>query len=405
MISARHVSRLLLLCAAALALLPVSGRANPEDPRNQITLNLEPNAGNPRNSEGSFIALKSGRIAFYYTEFYGGLHDYSDARIVEIHSDDDGRTWSKPRIVVEKGDTLNVMSVSMLRLKSGRIAMFYVAKYSGLDSGPWLRFSDDEGQTWSQPRRVIDAPGYFVLNNDRVILTEKNRIIVPVAFNRARAREVDERAGTQHLNDIRGIAMWFYSDDEGQTWQEARSWWAMPRHSRRGLQEPGVVELADGSLFSWVRTDQGSQYGFRSTDGGNVWSPPRSTTLISPVSPASIKRLPDSDALLAIYNDHSERFPFERGKRTPLVAAVSADGGNTWPAAKLIETDPDGWFCYTAMHFTDDALLIAYCAGDSKVGRLARLRIRRIELDWLPQVPTPGNGSAAATATAKEGSK
>jgi hypothetical protein len=356
-------------------------------PGSVITLNLEPTPDNPRNSEGSFIALKSGRIAFYYSEFYGGLADYASARIVGIHSDDNGRTWSKPRIIVEKGDALNVMSVSMLRLGDGRIAMFYVVKNSGLDSGPWMRTSEDEGVTWSEARRVVGAPGYFVLNNDRIIRTSKGRIIVPVAFNRAKKREPGGTPGTEHINDIRGIAMWFFSDDEGATWKEAGSWWAMPRHSRRGLQEPGVVELANGRLFSWVRTDQGAQYGFHSRDG-NVWSPPEPTSMMSPVSPASIKRLPGSDALLAIYNDHAGRFPFPKGKRTPLVAAISSDNGETWPSAKIIEDDPDGWFCYTAIHYTDDnGILLAYCAGDSKVGRLARLRIRRIERSWLPPIP------------------
>ncbi len=375
---------LALFCILGAA-AAVASAASPSG--NAVTLNLEPTAENSRNSEGSFIELKSGRIAFYYTQFHDGLHDYSDARIVEIQSGDDGRTWSAPRTVVEKGDALNVMSVSVLRLASGRIAMFYVVKNSGLDSGPWMRTSGDEGETWSAARRVIDAPGYFVLNNDRVILTTGNRIIVPVAFNRARKREVDDTPGTTHLNDIRGIAMWFYSDDEGEIWKEASSWWAMPNPSKRGLQEPGVVELADGTLFSWVRTDQGTQYGFRSTDGGDTWTPPAATSLVSPVSPASIKRLPGSDALLAIYNDHSGRFPFLKGKRTPLVAALSSDGGKTWPEAKLIEDDPDGWFCYTAIHFTGEAVLLAYCAGDSEVGRLARLRIRRIERGWLPPVP------------------
>ncbi len=65
------------------------------------------------------------------------------------------------------------------------------------------------------------------------------------------------------------------------------------------------------------------------------------------------------------------------------MAAISSDSGKTWPRCKLLESAPDGWFCYTAMHFTEDAVLLAYCAGDSKVGGLNRLRIRRITLDWF----------------------
>ena len=106
----------------------------------------------------------------------------------------------------------------------------------------------------------------------------------------------------------------------------------------------------------------------------------------SPVSPASIKRFPDSRELLAIYNDHSGYFPFPKGKRTPLVAAVSNDDGKTWSQKKLTENDPDGWYCYTAIHFVgNDAVLLGYCAGDSRVGGLNRLRIRRVSLEWLQQ--------------------
>jgi hypothetical protein len=177
--------------------------------------------------------------------------------------------------------------------------------------------------------------------------------------------------------------MWYLSDDEGKSWREADTWWALPAPTRTGFQEPGVVELADGGLFSWMRNDQGAQFGCYSSDRGKSWPLPAATELSSPASPASIKRLPGSADLLAVYNDHSGRFPFPKGKRTPLVAAVSADNGKTWPQRKLLEDAPNGWFCYTAIHFTGDAVLLAYCAGDSKVGGLNRLRIRRVGLDWL----------------------
>jgi len=353
-------------------------RAAAED--NQVVLNIEPSKDNPRNSEGSFARLKSGRIIFYYSQFYGGAADGSPARIAGIHSDDAGRTWSQPEVILENTAANNVMSVSLLRLASGKLAFFYILKNSWLDSRPYVRFSSDEAATWSEPKLVVAAPGYFVLNNDRVVQLSSGRIIVPVAFHRSRLAD----AQSDKSFDSRGIAMWYYSDDEGQTWQEAATWWAMPVWSNSGLQEPGVVELADGKLFTWVRTGQGAQYGLTSTDGGKNWSAPTPTEMKSPQSPASIKRLPNSSSLLAIFNDHSGRFPFPPKRRSPLVAAVSSDGGQTWPNAKLIEDDPDSWYCYTAIYFTDDAVLLAYCAGDTKVGPLNRLRIRRMSLDALP---------------------
>ncbi|MDR3406530.1 MAG: sialidase family protein [Chthoniobacter sp.] len=371
-------SPLLLLATLFLCLASAAPLAHAEE--NQVVLNIEPSKEHPRNSEGSFVRLQSGRVLFYYSQFYGGAEDGSAARIVGIHSDDGGRTWSEPQVVLENTAGNNVMSVSLLRLASGKIAFFYVLKNSWLDSRPYVRFSTDEAATWSEPILVVAAPGYFVLNNDRVVQLSTGRLLAPVAFHRSRIADPQ----SSKAFDARGIALWYYSDDEGRTWQESPTWWAMPVRSGSGLQEPGVVELADGKVFTWIRTDQGVQYGSTSADNGKTWSAPVPTEIKSPQSPASIKRLPGSASLLAVYNDHSGRFPFPIRRRTPLAVAVSSDGGQTWPQAKLIEEDPGGWYCYTAICFVDDAVLLAYCAGDAKVGQLNRLRIRRVSLNWLP---------------------
>ena len=248
-----------------------------------VTLNIEPTPEHPRNSEGSFATLSSGRILFCYSQFYGGARDESPARIVRIHSDDQGRTWSEPVTVVENSGGNNVMSVSLLRLASGKLAMFYCLKNSWIDCRPHLRLSTDEGETWTEARLVQQAPGYFVLNNDRVIQLSTGRILLPLAFHRSRGTDPH----TSKSWDSRAIATWLYSDDDGTTWQESASWWAMPVSSGSGLQEPGVVELADGSLIAWSRTDKGVQYGFTSTDHGRTWTPPVPTELKSPQGPAS----------------------------------------------------------------------------------------------------------------------
>ncbi len=191
--------------------------------------------------------------------------------------------------------------------------------------------------------------------------------------------------------------MWFVSDDHGSTWKEAPQWLAAPNpKTLEGLQESGVVELKDGSLLGWFRTDQGSQFVARSRDRAESWTPAAPSELKSPTSSAAIKRLPGSATLLAVWNDYSGAFPVPTltvtdpalqrrmaNRRTPLVVGLSTDGGATWPTRRLLEGEPDGWYCYTAVHFVEDAVLLAYCAGDQKVGGLNRLRMRRIDLDWI----------------------
>lgn len=347
---------------------------------NQVVLNIEPTKALPRNSEGSFATLASGRIIFYYSQFYGGNDDHSEARIVGIYSDDQGVTWSKPTVILKNSGAQNIMSVSLLRLRSGKLALFYLRRDSWQACRPYMQVSTNDGATWSEPRRVLEAPGYFIMNNDRAIQTESGRIILPLAFHRSRS----ESPLFFSTWDGRGIAMWLYSDDDGATWKEAKDYWAIPKRTENGLQEPGVVEIGNGSLLTFCRTDTGSQYGMTSTDDGNTWTPPEPMRMTSPLSPASIKRIPGTEKLLAIFNDHSGKFPHTPGARTPLVAAVSSDYGQTWENSKLLEGDLDGWYCYTAIHFVDNAVLLAYCAGDNKVGGLNRLRMRRVDLAWLP---------------------
>jgi len=90
---------------------------------------LPPSEENPRNSEGSIIELRDGRLFLAYSHFYGGESDNSAAYIAGRFSEDRGNTWSlKDITVVENQGKENVMSVSLLRLGSGEIALFYMLK-------------------------------------------------------------------------------------------------------------------------------------------------------------------------------------------------------------------------------------------------------------------------------------
>jgi len=62
----------------------------------EIVLSLQAKEGNPRNSEGSFVTLKDGRILFAYSR-HRGKDDWSDHATTDIAarlSSDSGRTWS-----------------------------------------------------------------------------------------------------------------------------------------------------------------------------------------------------------------------------------------------------------------------------------------------------------------------
>ena len=64
--------------------------------------------------------------------------------------------------------------------------------------------------------------------------------------------------------------------------------------------------------------------------------------------------------------------------------AVSRDNGKTFTEGTAFEWEEDHGYCYCAMHFLDDALLLGYNAGGPEDGScLARTRIRRIGREEL----------------------
>ena len=347
----------------------------------QIVLDLPPGPGNPRNSEGAFITLKDGGILYVYSRFCGeSRDDHATANLAARRSVDGGRTWTgEDEIVIANEGGMNVMSVSLLRLQSGEIALFYLRKNSFSDCRPVMRRSFDEGRTWGEPVECItDEAAYYVLNNDRVIQLRDGRLLFAVSRH-------DFAGGTF---DNLGEVATFFSDDNGATWRRGKPTLPVrtPDGVRHAAQEPGVVELADGRILLWIRTDAGCQYFSHSLDRGETWSEPQPSPFVSPLSPASMKRLPTGD-LLTLWNDHASRPEMKtrgpswaHGARTPLAAAISHDHGETWGVAKLLEDDPNGWFCYTAIHIVNDGtVLLAYCAYEN----LAHSRIVKVPLDWF----------------------
>lgn len=355
----------------ALLLLLSSLAADDDVLKNPL---LPPSVNNPRNSEGDFLPLKNGILMFVYTRFTGGTADDSRAELAAIYSGDRGKTWSlRYEPVLENEGKKNVMSVSLLRLPEGEIAMFYLRKNSASDCIPMMRLSTEEGRGWNDAVPCIEGEGYYVMNNDRAILLKSGRIVLPLARH-AKDGEAYNRRGT---------FLCALSDNGGRTWRRSTSALEGPENGRTGLQEPAVVELKDGRLMMLARTDQGCQYRSYSKDGGDTWSPAEPSDILSPVSPASIARIPSTGDLLLVWNDHEGVGEKHKGKRTPFRVAISKDEGKTWEKKKTLDDDPDGWYCYTAIEFVNERVLLAHCAGDATVGRLSRTRLTSFDIAWL----------------------
>lgn len=345
-----------------------------------VVLELPVSAGNPRNTEGDLIALKDGPHLLIYTRFSGGGSDHDTADLVSRISPDGGLTWpQEEKVVVPNAGGLNVMSVSLLRLQDGRIALFYLEKNALTDCRPVVRFSSDEAGTWSEVTRIIPdrETGYYVMNNDRVIQLADGRLLAPLALHHRPDWEKPDWNGEVGI---------YFSDDSGATWTRSPDWRQAhdPAGKRVSAQEPGLVELRDGRVLMYIRTGAGELYQSHSGDRGLTWTHPAPMGVPSPQSPATIERLPGTDTLAMVWNDHTALPVAERKLRTPLSLALSRDEGQTWSAATVLEPDPQGWYCYTAMDFTGDAMLLHYVAGTQEKGKhLSASRVRRVGLKGL----------------------
>lgn len=336
----------------------------------ETVLKLDPGPNNPRNSEGAFITLNDGRILFVFTHYNGKSgSDWGDADLASRYSSDNGRTWSSEnKIEVKPEGSKNVMSVSLVRLPDSSIALFYLRVGGPFSCTPYMRISTDEGNTWEEPRKCItDRNGYFQVNNDRVILLESGRLLMPIVQHRFPNQKWDSIAS-------KGIIWNFWSDDMGKTWKSGENVrYPTDVHSWITMQEPGIVKLKNKNILMYCRTNFHSQFLSLSKDNGETWTDLISSNIKSPNSPALIKRIPSTGDLIMVWNNNGEN-----QERTPLSIAISRDEGKSWKKIKNIEDDPKNSFSYPAIHFVDNHILVAYCANG-----LSSLYITRLSLDWV----------------------
>lgn len=386
------IGRLPLLAASvALGVAPMIAHCQAEAPQGrppqgvpagiEKPLLIAPRAGNGRNSEGDFIRLKDGRLLLIYTKF-SGTDDHAPADLFGRYSPDGGKTWQDQDVAVlqRKPGESNLMSVSLLRLQDDRIALFYIVKYKGPaeDKYPYrdyivMRTSSDEAETWSEPTYVVpkDQPGYRVLNNDRVVQLKSGRLIAPLAVHYV-------PGWPKHTNSAQIVC--YLSDDQGRTWRPSASL----LESELLAQEPGVVELQDGRLMMFCRSTD-CQLSSYSQDGGETWTALQRSNISQPTtSPASIERIPATGDLLLVWNDGNDPLAAVQpiGRR-PFNTAISRDEGKTWQNVRNIGSDPQGWYCYTAIEFAGEHVLLAHCEFPG----LNSLQVTRIPIAWLYAPP------------------
>jgi len=248
-----------------------------------------------------------------------------DQHIVFAQSMDEGRTWSRPRLIAglaKAGQGLMASWGFPLVSKSGRIYVLYSQHVGKVDTFPHTTgkldgiFSDDHGRTWSKPQTLAvprsyrdnpdtSFPANFIVWQKPLRLTQDGRYLVGLTRWTSRA-VLKSPARTWHAHDARGEFIRFENLDADPAVSDLKLSWlatntnalAVPvpgQPDASACQEPGIVKLPDGRLFCVMRTFSGSPYWSQSRDDGETWTSPRpllrkdgGAPLLHPLSPCPI---------------------------------------------------------------------------------------------------------------------
>jgi hypothetical protein len=280
--------------------------------------------------------------------------DSPKAFFVLATSDDDGESWSKPRLVIDAHSPNLPMDRSILvgnlwTDPLGRLWLFFDQSMHMFDgrAGVWAAVCenpDAEQPVWSAPRRIWHG---VMLNKPTVL--SSGEWLLPISL--------DQREGFgpfkglfKELDPLRGANI-FASVDKGVTWQRRGA----VKFPNPDWHEHMIVERRDGTLWMLARTVKGIMQS-TSADRGRTWAEPTEPDGIrQPNARFFIRRLTSGSLLLV---KHGDALVTHMG-RVKLSAWVSADDGKTWQGGLVLDERP-GVSYPDGVQTTDGTIYISY---------------------------------------------
>jgi len=318
------------------------------------------------------VVLTGRGTILVYCEARAGHGDWTRQDVLLRRSTDGGRTFSAPRkmavapadlkpnpAAVAQGLAKHTEltahnAVAIVDEEPGVVHFLYHVQYARVF---YLR-SDDDGQTWSEPREITaviegfrDRYDWKVVGNGcghAIQLRQgphRGRLVVAVWLS------VGTGGHAHRPSDLAAI----YSDDRGRTWHRGDFIAQNGDRSASGEaivnpSETMLVELSGGRVLANLRSESPRNRRLLSTspDGAADWSTPTfHEDLLEPICMASMARLADGRIVFSnpdnLMVGGKPGQPGRNRDRRNLSLKVSADQGRTWQAARVIEPGPSGY--------------------------------------------------------------
>ena len=280
---------------------------------------LLPNSTAASVHSAAAAEISGGRLRAFW---YGGSREgASDVAIYTSVYSLRQKDWSPERAVVTREFAQRHLRRSVRKLgnpvvgrdSKGRLCLYFVSVSVGGWAGSAVNLivSEDEGETWSPPRRLIASPFFNIstLVKGAPLLFSDGAVGLPVYH------ELIGKFGELLRLDAEGRAVGKTRLSWGQSSLQPV---IVPRSEKEAV---GFMRYAGDppNRILMVRTD----------DGGVHWSPPEKTALPNPNAAIASTLLSDG-ALLLAFNNAEEN-------REDLSLALSADFGNAWSIARRLE--------------------------------------------------------------------
>lgn len=278
-----------------------------------------PNTSAQSVHSAAAVELAGGRLRAFW---YGGTREgAADVAIYTAVYAPNAGGWSPERVVIARADAQRRLGRYIRKLgnpvvtrdRGGRLWLFFVSVSVGGWSGSAINsmVSEDQGETWSPPQRLIASP---FLNLSTLVKGP------PFFFS-------DGTIGLPVYHEMLGkFGELLRLDADGHVVHKTRL-----SRGRSSLQ-PVIVPWSQTEAVGFMRyagDPPGRVLMTRTTDGGEHWSPPVKTELPNPNAAVGGVLLADDRLLLAFNNSQDDR--------RDLTLAYSADQGTTWRIVHALE--------------------------------------------------------------------